>query len=209
MPPQNPPNLLPAKNLTHLLTTYCHFMYPINRYLSPVTALGGIRQPRIGSTPPSSPEQDRRGLTLHPGVGLHAPTKAFCTFRIAPEALPVERKVCPRETSPLGSVNVRIPVRQAIKAENTIRQMKILQRRMRVSWGWFVIAAIFSALALRGLATDILIVPPGKSTRGRVIVRQEKPASFNWGFGCFSVFSAVGFTFAFYQFRRGSWFNPI
>jgi hypothetical protein len=87
--------------------------------------------------------------------------------------------------------------------------MKLLERRMRVSWGWLILAALFSTLAILALGTDELLVLRGRIGRMRSILRASDPDGFLFFLIGYVVTAAVGWLFAFYQFRRGSWFNPI
>jgi hypothetical protein len=87
--------------------------------------------------------------------------------------------------------------------------MKLLERRMRVSWGWFIVAVICASLAIFALRTDLIVLLPGRHTHGRVIAKLADPVNYAFVLALYCGATVLGLMFAFYQFRRGSWFNPI
>jgi hypothetical protein len=87
--------------------------------------------------------------------------------------------------------------------------MKLLQKRMRVSWGWFALASIFSALAIIAVWTDELWILRGHIGHTRSILKAINPDGFSYFLRVYIAIAAVGWLFSFYGFRRGSWFNPI
>lgn len=90
--------------------------------------------------------------------------------------------------------------------------MKLLQRRLRISWVWLVGALVFSAISGYSLATDQFTFPKGRFGSGgkRTVIRRDARLADYWTVvGVHGLFAGVGWVFTFYQSRRGSWFNPI
>ncbi len=88
--------------------------------------------------------------------------------------------------------------------------MKLFERRLRVSKIYLVGAIFYAALVALSLASGSTMVMPGRSHVGRpLIVRAKDPGDFALVVGCYAGFAAVSAFFSKYQFRRGSWFNPI
>jgi hypothetical protein len=85
----------------------------------------------------------------------------------------------------------------------------ILQRRLRLGWHWLILAVPFSALVLLAISTGELLVPRRGIGSSRSILQASNPESFALFLGIYFAVAAVGWLFTFYQFRRGSWFNPI
>jgi hypothetical protein len=88
------------------------------------------------------------------------------------------------------------------------KMRKLLQRRMRIAWGWFFTASFFSAIALESY-TRGQIVELGRRHLNVPIRESTDPDGFYFFLGTYAVIAAIGWIFSFYQFRRGSWFNPI
>src|SRR5687767_14465850 len=89
------------------------------------------------------------------------------------------------------------------------QRMKLLQKRMRISWGSFALASIFSALAIIAIWTDELWVLRGRIGHTRSILKATDPDGFCYFLLGYIATAAIGWLFSFYGFRRGSWFNPV
>ena len=70
-------------------------------------------------------------------------------------------------------------------------------------------AVPFSALGLLAISTGELLVPRRGFGSSRSILQASDPDGFVLFLGIYFAAAAVGWLFTFYQFRRGSWFNPI
>jgi hypothetical protein len=87
--------------------------------------------------------------------------------------------------------------------------MKLFERRLRVSKLYLAAAIFFAALAILSFASGSTMLVGGHSHGRQLILRAKDPASFALVAGG-HVAGAVVFAFlSRYQFRRGSWFNPI
>jgi hypothetical protein len=84
-----------------------------------------------------------------------------------------------------------------------------LKRRMRVAWPSLIFALPFSALATLALTSGELYILPGRSGSGNIIVKATDPSGFKLFLGAYLAMAVMGWLFAFFEFRRGSWFNPI
>ncbi len=72
---------------------------------------------------------------------------------------------------------------------------------------WLLLAVFASVFVVEGVVTDaVTLVGKRHST---TIYKKDRPGDFAFVFGCYIAATLVGATFTFYQFRRGSWFNPI
>lgn len=89
--------------------------------------------------------------------------------------------------------------------------MKLLQRRMRISWGWLLLAVFFSIPTILSLADGSYTRPKPRlgGDRKPPIERSVDPQDYWFRVGIEAAIAGTGWLFAFYQFRRGSWFNPI
>ena len=87
--------------------------------------------------------------------------------------------------------------------------MKLLQRRLRISWGGLAIATLASFFSISALVTGELYIPRGRFGTSQRILKTVDPDGFFTFLIFFLAAALVGWLFTFYQFRRGSWFNPI
>jgi hypothetical protein len=85
--------------------------------------------------------------------------------------------------------------------------MKILQRRLRISWGWLFAAVLFSLFSVLSLATDEAFLPSRRRYDRAPIKRQTNPRDFYFFLGVHVTLAAVGTVFTRYQFHEGSWFS--
>lgn len=75
--------------------------------------------------------------------------------------------------------------------------------------GWLVFAVFFGALAALSFASGEAVLLRGHVGSTRRFAKEEDPRGFGVVAGAYAVFTLGGFFLARYQFRRGSWFNPI
>lgn len=86
--------------------------------------------------------------------------------------------------------------------------MKVFERRMRISWPNVIFGSFFAFLSLGSLLSGDAIVPRGHVGWTRHILKEEDPSMFFSLVLGYAALAIVGYFFARFSFRRGSWMNP-
>jgi hypothetical protein len=86
--------------------------------------------------------------------------------------------------------------------------MKLFERRMRLSKGNAALFLAFAIFPIIALYTGESIIPRGRTGTTRLILLREDPKGFWMVTSYFLIAAFICLFFTFYQFRKGSWFNP-
>lgn len=78
-----------------------------------------------------------------------------------------------------------------------------------MAWGWCALAVWQTCMALASLSTGkLFMVGRGVGRSDPPTLESNNPDKFYFFVGTYAAVAAVAWLFSFYQFRRGSWFNP-
>lgn len=87
--------------------------------------------------------------------------------------------------------------------------MKLFEKRWRISWPYFIFGTVFAAFTTLSIVSGDAAVIARRGDAARHFLREKEPTAFLWVVGLYAALTLIGYFFSRFQFRRGSWFNPI